>query len=81
MENTYGSQLEANGNWKGVHLNDTLSPKQLQQSKDLRCGFAAGKAQGLDIKLKSNVLVINGIRLIQKDINNLSYGLSMKSVN
>ena len=74
------SKLKKNDNWKGVHLNDALSPKELQQSKDLRCIFAAGKAQGLDIKLRGNVLFIDGIRLTYRDIDNLPYGLSMESV-
>ena len=74
------NKLKKNESWKGVHLNDALSPKELQQVKDLRCIFAAGKAQGIDIKLKGNVLVIDGIRLSYKDINNLPYGLSMEAV-
>ena len=74
------NKLKTNESWKGVHLNDALSPKELQQVKDLRCIFAAGKAQGLDIKLKGNILVIDGIRLTYKDINNLPYGLSMEAV-
>ena len=28
--------------WKGVHLNDALSPKEQMQAKDLRCIYAAG---------------------------------------
>ena len=67
-------------NWKGVHLNDALSPKELQQVKDLRCIFAAGKAQGLDIKLRGSVLIIDGMRLTYKDIDHLPYGLSMEAV-
>ena len=74
------SNLKKKEGWKGVHLNDALSPKELQQAKDLRCIFAAGKAQGLDIKLRGNVLIIDGLRLTYKDIDHLPYGLSMKSV-
>ena len=73
------SKLKQKETWKGVHLNDALSPKELQKSKDLRCIFAAGKAQGLDIKLKGNVLIIDGIRLTYKDIDHLPYNLSMES--
>ena len=61
-------------------MNEALSPKELQQAKDLRCVFAAGRAQGLDIKLKGNTLIIDGVRLTYRDINNLRYGLSMESV-
>ena len=74
------SKLKENVAWKGVHLNDALSPKEMQQAKDLRCIFAAGKAQGLDIKLKGNALIIDGMRLTHKDIDHLPYGLSMEAV-
>ena len=66
--------------WKGVHLSDALSNKELREVKDLRCIYAAGKAQGLDIKMKGNVLVIDGIRLSYRDIDHLPYGLTMESV-
>ena len=74
------SKLKKNDKWKGVHLNNALSPKELQQAKDLPCIFAAGKAQGLDIKLRGSALVIDGFRLTYKDIENLPYGLSMEAV-
>ena len=48
--------------------------------KDLRCVYAAGKSQGIDIKLRGNSLVIDGVKLTYKDIDNLPYGLSMESV-
>ena len=44
------------------------------------CLYAAGKAQGLDIKLRGTTLIIDGVKLTYRDIENLPYGLSMESV-
>ena len=65
--------------WKGVHLSDALTPKEQKQAKDLRCIFALGKAKKLDIKLRGNVIIIDGIRFTHKDIDSLPYELSMES--
>ena len=73
-------KLKNNKNWKGIHLNDALSPTEQRQMKDLRCVYAAGRAQGIDIKLRGNVLIVDGVKLTYKDIDNLPYGLSMESV-
>ena len=73
-------KLKNNQKWKGVHLNDALTPTEQKQAKDLRCIYAAGRAQGIDIKLRGNTLIIDGIRLTHKDIDNLPYGLTMESV-
>ena len=66
--------------WKGLHINDALTPTEQKQAKDLRCIYAAGRAQGLDIKLRGNILIIDGVKLTYKDINTLPYGLSMETV-
>ena len=43
--------LKNNVNWNGVHINDTISPVEQRQMKDLRCVYAAGRAQGIGINL------------------------------
>ena len=65
---------------KGVHLNDAMTPLEQRQAKDLRCIFAAGKAKGLDIKLRGNILIIDGIKFTYNDIEGLPYELTMESV-
>ena len=42
--------------WKGIHLNDAMTPLEQKQTKDLRCIYAAGKARGLDIKNEGQYL-------------------------
>ena len=66
--------------WKGVHLSDAMTPLELRQAKDLRCVYAVGRAKGLDIKLRGNILVIDGIKFGHKDIANLPYELTMDKV-
>ena len=73
-------KLKNNVAWKGVHLNDALSPKEQREAKDLRCIYAAGKTKGLDIKMKGNALLIDGIKFTYKEIENLPYGLTMEPV-
>ena len=73
-------KLKKNDAWKGVHLNDALSPKEQLQVKDLRCVYAVGRARGLDIKLKGNILVIDGIKFTYNEIDNLPYELNMEAV-
>ena len=65
--------------WKGVHLSDALTPKEQKQAKDLRCIFALGKAKKLDIKLRGNVIIIDGIRFTHKEIDSLPYDLTMEA--
>ena len=57
-----------------------MTPIEQRQAKDLRCIYAAGKSKGLDIKLRGNILIIDGIRITYKDIENLPYELTMESV-
>ena len=52
-------KLKNNKNW-----NDVLSPIEQHQIKDLRCVYAAGRAQGLDIKLRGNALIIDRVKLL-----------------
>ena len=66
--------------WKGVHLNDALTPLEQRQVKDLRCIYAAGKSKGIDIKVRGTSLVIDGIKFTHREIANLPYELSMESV-
>ena len=65
--------------WKGVHLSDALTPKEQKQAKDLRCIFALGKAEKLDIKLRGKVIIIDGIRFTPKEKDSLPYDLSMET--
>ena len=73
-------KIKKNTAWKGVHLSDAMTPLEQKQAKDLRCIYAAGKAKGLDIKLRGNTLIIDGIRFTHKDLSNLPYELTMESV-
>ena len=66
--------------WKGVHLSDAMTPLEQRQAKDLWCIYAVGKSKGLDIKLRGNIVIIDGIRFSYNDIGNLPYDLSMETV-
>ena len=73
-------KLKNDVNWKGIHFNDAVSPMEQRQMKDLRCVYATGRSQGIDIKLKRYVLIVDGVTMTYKDIDNLPYGLTMDSV-
>ena len=73
-------KIRNNKTWKVVHLSDAMTPLEQRQAKDLRCIYAVGKSKGLDIKLRGNILIIDGVRFGYKDIANLPYDLTMESV-
>ena len=73
-------KIKNNIAWKGVHLSDALTPLEQKQNNDLRCIYAAGRSRCLDIKLRGNILIIDGIRFSYSDIANLPYELTMEAV-
>ena len=73
-------KLKQNDAWKGVRLSDAISPQEQSQQRDLRCIFAAAKAQGINVKLRGSSIIIDDIKYSYKDINSLPYGLCMENV-
>ena len=66
--------------WKGVRLSDAISPMEQNQQRDLRCIYAAAKAQKLNVKLRGSTIIFDDIKYSYKDIDSLPHGLSMEGV-
>ena len=66
--------------WKGVWLSDAISPQEQSQQRDLRCIYAAAKAQRINVKLRGSCIIIEDAKYTYKDINNLPNNLSMENV-
>ena len=62
--------------WKGVHISDAVTIEEQERQRDMRCIYA-GKAKGMDIKLKGLSIIINGVKFYHKDIHNLPKDLSI----
>ena len=73
-------KLKGKEQWKGVHISDAVSLEEQEKRRDLRCIYAAGKAKGIDVKLKGTSIVIDGIKFGHDDIRNLPKGLSIEDV-
>ena len=73
-------KLKDKESWKGVHISDAVSAEEQDKRRDMRCIYAAGKAKGINIKLKGANVVIDGIKYGHSDIHNLPKGLSIKQV-
>ena len=46
----------------------------------MRCIYAAGKAQGIDVKLRGSSITIDGVKYTHKDIHALPKGLCISEV-
>ena len=61
-------KLRDNEKWKGIYLQDDLSPAKQSKKKETRAIYAFAKAQGIDIKMKGNNLVIDGVKYGQDEV-------------
>ena len=66
--------------WKGIRLSDAISQLEQSQQRDLRCIYAAAKAQNLNVKLRGSTIIFDDIKYTYKDIDSLPHGLSMERV-
>ena len=66
--------------WKGTRLSDAISPIEQNQQRDLRCIYAAAKAQNLNVKLRGSTIIFDDIKYTHKDIESLPHGLTMEGV-
>ena len=66
--------------WKGIRLSDAISQLEQSQQRDLRCIYAAAKAQNLNVKLRARTIIFDDIKYTYKDIDSLLHGLSMERV-
>ena len=73
-------KLKGKENWKGVHISDAVSAEEQEKRRDMRSIYAAGRAKGINIKLKGSSLVIDGIKYWHSDIHNLPKGLNITQV-
>ena len=48
--------------WKGVYLQDDLTPQGQEKKKDSRAIYAFAKSKGIDIKMRGNNLIIDSVR-------------------
>ena len=73
-------KLKGKEAWKGVHISDAVSAEEQDRRRDMRCIYAAGKAKGVDVKLKGSSIIIDGVKFVHRDIRNLPKGLSIDQV-
>ena len=73
-------KLKGLDGWKGIRLSDAISPLEQSQQRDLRCIFAAAKAQNLNVKLRGSTIIFDDIKYTYKDIDTLPHDLSMEKV-
>ena len=66
--------------WKGDHISDAFSIEEQECRRDMRCIHAAGKAIGIDVKLKSSSIIIDEVMYNHKDIHTLPKGMSISEV-
>ena len=52
--------------WKGIRLSDAISPAEQSQQRDLRCIYAAAKAQNLNVKLRGSTIIFDDIKYTYK---------------
>ena len=60
LRNIY--KLKNDEKWKGVFLQDDLTPEEQVKRKETRAIYAYAKAKGLDVKMKGSRLVVDGVR-------------------
>ena len=53
--------------WKGVYLQDDLSMSEQLKKKETRAIYVFAKSQGMDVKMRGNNLIIDGIKYSQDD--------------
>ena len=73
-------KLKGKEAWKGVHISDAVTVEEQDRRRDMRCIYAAGKAKGVNVKLKGSSIIIDGVKYVHKDIHNLPKGLSIQQV-
>ena len=73
-------KLKGKEQWQGVHIADSVTIKEQERRRDTRCIYAAGKARGVDVKLKGSSIIIDGVKFSHKDIHALPKGLSISEV-
>ena len=73
-------KLKNNDAWKGIRLSDALTPLEQSQQRDLRCIYAAAKAQGINTKLRGSSIIIDEVKYTYKDINDLPHSWCMKNI-
>ena len=72
--------LRGKEQWKAVHISDAVTIEEQEHRRDMRCIYSAGKAKGVDVKLKGSNIIIDGINYSHKDIHSLPKGLSITEV-
>ena len=63
--------------WRGVYLQDDLSPENQTKKKEMRAIYSFAKSKGIDVKMRSLNLIIDGVKYSPND--QLPHNLSIKS--
>ena len=72
--------LQGKDQWKGVHISDSVTIEEQERRRDMRCIYAAGKARGINVKLKGSSIINDVVKFIHNDIHTLPKGLSIFEV-
>ena len=67
--------------YKIVWLNEDLTTLAPQERADLRSIFKAAKAKGLNVKLKPDVILLNGSKYTHSEIDKLPEGLTIEAAS
>ena len=60
LRNIY--KLKNDEKWRGVFLQDDMTPDEQKKRKETRAIYAYAKAKGLDVKMKGSRLVVDGVK-------------------
>ena len=70
-------KLKAIKKWNGIYLQDDLSLTEQSKKKEARAIYAYAKAQGIDVKMRGNNLIVDSVKYGPDDV--LPYNLSIEN--
>ena len=77
LRNAY--KLKNNPDRKYTYLADDITPEQQSKRRDLRCLHAYAKSMGLDTKLRSDTILVDGKRYTHDDIDKLPHEITLEN--
>ena len=77
LRNAY--KLKNNPERKFTYLSEDITPEQQSKRRDLRCLHAYAKSMGVDSKLRSDTIIVDGISFSHADIGRLPHEITLEN--
>ena len=77
LRNAY--KLKNNPERKFTYLSEDITPEQQAKRRDLRCLNAYAKSMGVDSKLRSDTIIVDGVSFSHADIGRLPHEISLEN--